>query len=40
MISCLEMSSNPGLNYIWQDEQRRRQKKGEELINESSQGEF
>ncbi|EJD74935.1 DNA polymerase [Loa loa] len=37
--SASEMSSNPGLNYIWQDEQRRRQKKGEELISESSQKE-
>ncbi|VBB26657.1 unnamed protein product [Acanthocheilonema viteae] len=33
-VSCLEMF-NPGLNYIWQDEQRRRQEKSEELIDES-----
>lgn len=32
------MSSNPGLNYIWQDEQRRCQKRGKELICKSSQG--
>uniref|UniRef100_A0A0R3RZD2 DNA polymerase n=1 Tax=Elaeophora elaphi TaxID=1147741 RepID=A0A0R3RZD2_9BILA len=37
--STLEVSNNPGLNYIWKDEQRRRQKKGEELIRESSQDE-
>ncbi|CAG9530449.1 unnamed protein product [Cercopithifilaria johnstoni] len=32
--STSELFNNPGLNYIWQDEQRRRQKKGEELISE------
>ncbi|VDP21611.1 unnamed protein product [Onchocerca flexuosa] len=37
--SASEMSYNPGLNYIWQDEQRRHQKRGEELTSKSSQKE-
>ncbi|VDN24585.1 unnamed protein product, partial [Gongylonema pulchrum] len=37
--SVAEISPNPGLNYIWKDEQRRCQKKGEELVYESSQEE-
>lgn len=37
--SASKISNNPGLNYIWQDEQRRCKKKGGELISESSQEE-
>ncbi|VDK66769.1 unnamed protein product, partial [Onchocerca ochengi] len=37
--SASEISYNPGLNYIWQDEQRRHQKRGKELTSKSSQKE-
>ncbi|MCP9265136.1 DNA polymerase [Dirofilaria immitis] len=39
LYSTSEMFCNPGLNYIWQDEQRRYRKRGEELVSKLSQTE-
>lgn len=33
-----EVISNPGLNYIWKDEERRCLQRGEQLVSDSSQG--